>query len=116
MASGIQDVTNSPVHGLIETPVTPPVVLAEAKNPVLSKMNIFNALVFLLGILEFFGQVSVLGLFIQDDATRQRVGAILLTVAVPLINMMLRSFFTYRPTTLAVVPEDKKQTRGEVNR
>lgn len=85
-------------------PITPPVVVTDAKSPALSKMNLFNALVFILGVLEFFGQVSVLGLFIADEALRQRVAAVLLTVVVPLINMVLRSFFTYRPTTLAVVP------------
>ncbi len=88
----------------VDEPITPPVVVTDAKSPALSKMNLFNALVFLLGVLEFFGQVSVLGLFIEDEATRQRVAAILLTVVVPLINMVLRSFFTYRPTTLTVVP------------
>ncbi len=99
----------------VDDPITPPVVVTDAKSPALSKMNLFNALVFLLGVLEFFGQVSVLGLFIEDEATRQRVAAVLLTVVVPLTNMVLRSFFTYRPTTLALVPDGsgKRVTRDD---
>lgn len=105
MASGISLPDRAAIHDQVTAPVTPPVVLTDSKSPFLSKMNLFNALVFVLGVLEFLGQVSILGLFIQDETTRQRVAAILLTVVVPLINMVLRSFFTYRPTTLAVVPD-----------
>ncbi len=89
----------TPVVNTIDSPATPPVVLSDAKNPLKSKINWLGIILTLIGGLELAQQMGLIDTFFPDPNVREQVTAIVL-FAGGILTVILRSFFTMRPTTL----------------
>ncbi len=84
----------------VDDPITPPVMVTDSKQPWQSKMNIFNAGVLAVGLITIFSDPEVIALFFRDPGMQKWVLAILLLVVSPVVNLILRTFYTGKPTTL----------------
>ena len=89
-----------PVQDTItDSPATPPVVLADAKNPFKSKINWLGIILTLIGALQLLQEMKLIDTFIPDPNVREQLTAIVL-FAGGILTLILRTFFTFRPTTL----------------
>ncbi len=85
-----------------ETPATPPVVVADAKSPLKSKINWLGIVLTLIGVVQLVQEGPLLDTLIPDQDTRAKVSAGVLFLG-GILTVVLRSFFTYRPTTVTNV-------------
>ncbi len=84
----------------VDDPITPPVMVTDSKQPWQSKMNIFNTGVLAVGLITIFSDPAVIALFFRDPDMQKWVLALLLLVVSPVVNLILRTFYTGKPTTL----------------
>ncbi len=98
----IPSVPSEPVINAIQPPVTPPVVVADAKSPLKSKINWLGIILTLIGALQLVQEGPLLDTLIPDQDTRAKVSAVVLFLG-GILTVVLRSFFTYRPTTVTTV-------------
>ncbi len=102
VAPSLQPTTEptTPVVNTIDSPATPPVVLADAKSPFKSKINWLGIILTLIGALQLLQEMKLIDTFIPDPSVREQLTAIVL-FAGGILTIILRTFYTYRPTTVA---------------
>ncbi len=98
----VTPVTYEPVVNAVESPATPPVVVADAKSPLKSKINWLGIVLTLIGALQLVQEGPLLDTLIPDQDARAKVSAGVLFLG-GILTVVLRSFFTYRPTTVTNV-------------